>query len=417
MTSSEANALTREGLFRMFAEEACRDGILEEFELKILLNVAKFLRLESEEAQKILGESRDRYKQGLLGEQRRLEPRALYQRAILAVYADGRVDEIEDKMLAGLRKMFGISEDEHRQFIESVVEQKVDEKPMEEVAPPVQKKPVPQHQPGVSTSHLAVRLENNCQSAWFDEHCNWYMLQDRASAEARQAWHNFLNGLLNIDEKEVYNALDAFDDILNPMNRIPLADVFLALGALRWSRVLLKTAFSKDEKGTARVWPGQNVYRRMSVKMGPILITVDHLRIREGLEEYAGMALANLFEDVCMLIERRHAEPLLSLSSMLRMLLKLVQKSEVAHRSAALIGPLTASVFRQGGAVLQNYAGICRDICEVLPPNHPLVIEAARALKAIAPEKSPFPANYQPPDNRPSFNRGFPAAMQRLERL
>ncbi|MEW6713414.1 MAG: hypothetical protein AB1403_26570, partial [Candidatus Riflebacteria bacterium] len=347
-------------LFRMFAEEACRDGILEEFELKILLNVAKFLRLESEEAQKILGESRDRYKQGLLGEQRRLEPRALYQRAILAVYADGKVDEIEEKMLAGLRKMFGISDEEHCQFVESVKDNVAAEKQQGEAIEQPRARELPRHQPGVSTQHLAARLETDYQKAWFEEHCDWHMLQSRASAEARQAWYTFLSGLSNLDEKEVYNALDALDDILNPINTVSYADVFLTLGALRWSRVLLKTTFTGDNVTMARAWPGQNVYRRMSVKMGPILISIDHLRIREGLEEYAGMAMVNLFEDLCMLIEKRHAEPLLSLSSMLRMLLKLVQKSEVAHRAAALIGPLTASAFRQGGEILQNYAGICR---------------------------------------------------------
>ena len=39
VTDSSDKALTRQELFCMFTDEACRDGELEEFEQKILLNM------------------------------------------------------------------------------------------------------------------------------------------------------------------------------------------------------------------------------------------------------------------------------------------------------------------------------------------------------------------------------------------
>ncbi|MBU1105160.1 MAG: hypothetical protein KKB51_00730 [Candidatus Riflebacteria bacterium] len=404
-SQTEGAALTKEGLFRMFAEEACRDGVLEEFEANILLNVARFLRLEKDEAQRILSESKDRYEKGLLGEQRPLEPRCLYQRALAAVYADGKVDHLEEQMLAGLRKMFNITLEEHEGFLKSIGSISAAPEP-----------PVPQHQPGSTTEHLARRLEFNQQKAWFKDQCNWHAPLQRASDEAKQAWRRFLDGLLQSDENEVYNALDAIDDILNQLNSISMPDVLLALGALRWSRVLLKTRFADDDSMSARTWPGADIYNRLCIKMGPILISIDHLRIREGLEEYGSMAFVHLLEDLCMLIERRHAEPMMGLQELLRMLFRVVTKSSVTHLAAELIKPLAAQAHNQGGAVLDNFIEVCLAICDIQPQNHPLVIEANQAILKIAPEKSRFPKDYQP-TNRPSCKPGYETAVHRLERL
>ncbi len=429
------SSLTRDALFRMFAEEACRDGILEDFEKSLLLNVAKFLRLENHEAQKILLESKEKYEQGLLGEQRPLEPRALYLRAVSAVYEDGQVDPLEEKMLAGLRKMFDISDEEHQSFLRGLpsairpsdatsgtIEKSLPEtapieagrQGMSTTSPVIEKKAV---QPGLHTMHIAERLENDLQAAWFKEHCRWYGPIQQATDGAKSAWRRFLNGLLKLDEQEAYNGLDELDDILQPMNSVSYADIFTALAAIRWSRVLLKTELPTDDSGEIRTWPGRDLYSRLAVKMGPILISIDYFRVNEGLDEFGGLAFVYLLEDLCMLVERRHAEPLVELGEMLKMLFRTIQKSRVTHQAADLIAPLTAEVFRQGGAMQEYFVVLCQTLCEVEPKNHPLVVAADRAIRAIDPEKSIFPKDYQPSNSAPSSKPGHPAAVERLEKL
>ncbi|PKL47223.1 MAG: hypothetical protein CVV42_13730 [Candidatus Riflebacteria bacterium HGW-Riflebacteria-2] len=414
--------LSREELFRMFADEACRDGVLENFEKKILLNVARFLRMENEEAGRILQESHIRFEQGLLGESRRFEPRALYLRALQGVYADGQIDELEDQMLAGLRKMFDISPEEHETMLKTFL---IDAVPAPEtMLPQEQPSPkaasateLPPHQPGSTTGHLAGRLDFDSQKAWFSDHCRWYQAQRQASDLSRQAWERFLNGLQHGSEKEVYDGLDMIDDILNPLNEILLGDVLLALAVMRWSRVLLKTGFANDKDGPARTWPLENIYMRLSIKMGPILISIDHLRVREGIEEAVSMIFVHLLEDLAMLVESRHADPMPHLGSIINMLFRVSPKAGVTHRAADLLKILAAAARRQGGVLAYQFVQVCRNICEVQPRNHPLVIEADQAILSIEPEDRLFPQDYQSPVSRPSASQPYEPALQRLERL
>ena len=430
-----SDSLSREELFRMFADEACRDGILEDYEKKILLNVARFLRMENDEAGRILQESHERYEQGLLGESRRFEPRALYLRALQGIYADGQVDSIEEQMLAGLRKMFNISLEDHEAMLKAfaVPAAMVESEPSPEV-PVVSatESDIPQEPfkaeakaangpasspPGSTTGHLAERLEFNRQQAWFNDQCNWYQIQRRVSEPMAQNWNRFLIGLQQGSEKEVYNALDAIDDLLGPLNEILLADVMMALGAIRWSRVLLKTRFATDRNGSARTWPLENIYMRLSIKMGPILISIDHLRIREGIEEVASLVFVHLLEDLAMLIESRHIDPMPHLGSLMRMVFRVAPKAGVMHRAADLLKMLAAEAKRQGGILAYQFVQVCRNICDAEPRNHPLIVEADQAILAIEPEERFFPQDYQTPMSRPSANKPYDPAMQRLERL
>ncbi|HAE39397.1 MAG TPA: hypothetical protein DCG57_12275 [Candidatus Riflebacteria bacterium] len=429
------DSLTRDALFRMFTDEACRDGVLEDFEQKILLSIARFLRLEKEEAGRILNESRERFEQGQLGETRRFEPRALYLRVLQGIYADGQVDNMEEQMLAGLRKMFNISAEDHEAMLKTFIlpaanvvnaplplsspesvsetalpQQQSSESEESEMAPP-------QHLPGSTTRHLAERLEINRQQIWFNEHCNWYHVQRQISDQAQQAWDLFIDGLLQGNESVMYQGLDQIDDILNDRGSINTSDVLLALGVLRWSRVLLKTTLSQEKFDSARVWPLHELYARLSVKMGPILISIDELRIRNGLEEWVSRVFVFLLEDLSMLLECCHAKPISYVFAMLRMLFRVSPKAGITHRAADLLKLLAESAARQGGDVLTNFIFGCKEICGLQPQNHPLVIVAYQALQAIAPEKEQLTKNYQPPVSRPSVNQPEERALQRLDQL
>lgn len=427
--------LSRDALFRMFTDEACRDGVLEDFEQKILLSIARFLRLEKEEAGGILIESRERYEQGLLGETRRFEPRALYLRVLQAIHADGQIDNMEEQMLAGLRKMFNISAEDHEAMVKTFVlpaarvvdvplpqssTASVSETSLSHKQPAKPEEPemaTPPHQPGSTTGHLAERLEVNRQQTWYNEHCNWYHVQTQISDQARHAWNLFIAGLLQGNESLMYDGLDQIDDILNAHGSISRADVLLALGVLRWSRVLLKTTLSPEKFATAREWPLHKLYARLSIKMGPILISIDELRIRNGLEEWVSRVFVYLLEDLSMLLECCHAKPVSYVFDMLRMLFRVSPKAGITHRAADLLKLLAESAERQGGDILTNFIFGCKEICGLQPQNHPLVIAAYQVLQAIAPERDQPVKNYQPPVSRPSVNQPDERALQQLDQL
>ncbi|NLI76525.1 MAG: tetratricopeptide repeat protein [Candidatus Riflebacteria bacterium] len=444
--------LTREGLFRLIADEVCRDGILEPFEKDILEVMAPFLRLEREEARNIVLAARDRFQAGVLGTPRPLDPRALYAKALEFARADGRIDRLEDQMLTGLRKLFQLSDEDHAAIQKSLPPPPVAEAPPPVTptiaapgvpeAPPAAETPPPRppatppapdrpatpgtgassppapppHRPGVGTAHLAARLETDPQNAWFREHCFWFNALRQASPPARAAWDDFLGGLETLDEATMYRGLDALDDILNSLEGVSLADVLLALGALRWARVLLKTTYAPDGGAEARDWPGQPLYQRLAVKMGPILITIDHLRVPQKIEEGLALAFAGLMEDLCLVIERRQAEPIRLLGVTIAQLVRVFPKSKITFRGADLLPPLADRVARQGGAVRDGFVGLCREFCGIQPQNHPLAAAAHRALLDLAPDQLVFPPDFRPRGtNAP--NPTHEPALQRLDRL
>jgi tetratricopeptide (TPR) repeat protein len=215
----------------------------------------------------------------------------------------------------------------------------------------------------------------------------------------------------------MYDGLDMIDDILNARGEIAIADVMLALGVLHWSRVLLKTRLSADQAGAAREWPLERLYLRLSIKMGPILISIDDLRIREGIEQLFSSVFVDLLEDLCMLIERNHARPVSMVVEMLRMLFRIAPKAGITHRAADLLTLLAQAAARISGRLLSAFVLACRDLSTLQPQNHPLVIAACQALLAIAPENDRPGKNYQPPISRPSSNKPYEPALQRLEQL
>lgn len=478
--------LTREGLFRLIADEVCRDGILEPFEKDILEVMAPFLRLDREQARNIVLAARDRFQAGVLGTPRPLDPRALYAKALEFARADGRIDRLEDQMLAGLRKLFQLSDEDHAAIQKTLPPPPVAEAPApaaptgaapggpkappaaetatprpparppapnrptapapatsspcrgeaERGAPPdptpsptppagpsspppaptVPRPAPPPHRPGVGTAHLAGRLETDPQNAWFREHCFWFNALRQASPPARSAWDDFLKGLETLDEATMYRGLDALDDILNSLEGVSLADVLLALGALRWARVLLKTTYAPDGSAEARDWPGEPLYQRLAVKMGPILISVDHLRVPQKIEEGLALIFAGLLEDLCLVIERRQAEPIRLLGVTICQLTRCFPKSRLTFRGADLLPPLADRVARQGGEVQAGFVALCREFCGIQPQNHPLAVEAHRALLDLAPDQTVFPRDLRP-RGASTPNPTHEPALQRLDRL
>lgn len=95
-------------LFRLIAQEAYRDGTIDEEELRILRTMGGFLKIEQEVLGAIMKAAKANFDAGALGQPRPLDPRDLYAHALGYVLADGEVDPREQVMLEGLRRVLGL---------------------------------------------------------------------------------------------------------------------------------------------------------------------------------------------------------------------------------------------------------------------------------------------------------------------
>lgn len=110
---AEPRALTAEGLFRLVTDEVFADGVLEDHEQQLMKTLAKFLRLDPERAREIARDSKAAYKAGQLEPSGRLSPRRLYDRILVAIMADGEVDDYEAQLLVGMKQVLGIGDEAH----------------------------------------------------------------------------------------------------------------------------------------------------------------------------------------------------------------------------------------------------------------------------------------------------------------
>jgi len=408
--------LTCESLYRIIADEICKDGVVESQDILILEKAAIFLHLAPEEARRIAREAWNNRPEMAGEEKRPLDPHLLYATVLRFARSDDEIDHLEEQMLAGLRKLFCISEQEH----DAILREQSGEETKERAAPKaldVGKAPrVSIPTPGSTTGTLSLRLDHDPLEAWTEDHRFWYPIARSASDPAREAWETFLRGMTNGDQKTMYAGLDALDDLLNTRGEIMAADALLGLAVLRWSRVLLRTTFSSAEDGEARHWPGMNLYTRLCVKVLAILISLEHLPRIPAIEKGIAMAFVFLLEDLCMLVRCRHAEPIEMLATVIPMVAKISPKSQVMHQAVELFGLLTTMTGRQGGELASAYVAVCREICRAMPQNHPLALATHVSILTLAPKNAVFPANYQVRANT-SSSPSCPQAVQRLERL
>jgi tetratricopeptide (TPR) repeat protein len=95
-------------LFAAVAEEALRDGRIEEFEERTLRSLAGFLRLTPEQASSLMGDVRRRFEAGALGPARRMDPVRLLREVFHQVVRDGVREPREEQLLAFLGRSLGL---------------------------------------------------------------------------------------------------------------------------------------------------------------------------------------------------------------------------------------------------------------------------------------------------------------------
>ncbi len=193
----EGKPLSTEGLFQLVCDEVFLDGVVEEFENKILQVLASFLGLQADKALEIAARSKARFEAGQFDEKRPLAPAVLYKKALYFICSDGEIDDDERRMLDGLRKLFKIKDDYHDELMAKMQEQFVgeDEQEPEKIIEPVVKQVV---------KALEMKEWNKCVRGFRD-----YRRLARRLAVATHL-RSYLDGLCKLVETAA-NVTDAYN--------------------------------------------------------------------------------------------------------------------------------------------------------------------------------------------------------------
>mgnify|MGYP001546550755 FL=1 len=127
----EGKPLTTDGLFQLVCDEVFLDGVVEEFENKILQVLARFLGIMPERALEMAAEAKKRFEAGQFKEKRPLAPNAVYEKALYFICSDGEIDDDERRMLDGLRKLFKISDKFHQDLMNKMKDKFVPEEELD----------------------------------------------------------------------------------------------------------------------------------------------------------------------------------------------------------------------------------------------------------------------------------------------
>lgn len=335
--------VTRAALFSMIADEAFRDGVVEDFENQILVTMARFLRLEAPEAQRLAREARERFRAGSLGEVRPLSPLELYSTALGFVLSDGEVDALEAGMLEGLRLALGIREQP--------------EAPRTSPGLPP---------PGTTTLHLAARLERDRLRVWRRDQGFWVSLEEECSEPALGAWGAVVEGVAAGDPQRMAEGLDALEDVVSALDGVLLADAVLALRAVGLARPLLRTRLGPAPRGPVRDWPGAGLHARLLVKLSGPLATVAAWPRQALIDEALRQLVPALLEDLALCLERRHAEAAHQVFALLPEVLRAAADLDVAPLALEVLRALEERARKDPGRLGAVVAEGCRRLIEDL---------------------------------------------------
>ncbi|MBI4867155.1 MAG: hypothetical protein HY816_09400 [Candidatus Wallbacteria bacterium] len=105
--------LTPEALFQLVCDEVLRDGRVDEKERETVLSIARKMRLDSGRAQEIFQASVRRFRAGLLGESRAMEPSSLCETVLAHIFADRKYEQDEEELFACLKSLFSLDDDQY----------------------------------------------------------------------------------------------------------------------------------------------------------------------------------------------------------------------------------------------------------------------------------------------------------------
>ena len=135
--------LSKKRLFQIVADEVYKDGVVEDWERKVLDSMARFLKLDFPTTKSLIEDSKARYEAGELGSSRPLRAPKLYAKAIAVASKGGSIDRKELQLLVGLRKLLGINEKTHLAVLDALKKHSESQATAEETAPKESEKSLP----------------------------------------------------------------------------------------------------------------------------------------------------------------------------------------------------------------------------------------------------------------------------------
>jgi len=384
----EGQALTREGLFQMLAEEAFRDGVLEDWERKVLQKVARFLRLDGALAKQIARDAKKRFLAGELGEAARLDPRRLYTRVVAMILSDGEVDELERKMLDGLRRLFSIDDAVHAQLLaeaERLGARSSGHPPAP--APPEDDPPVtrpPPAPPGDAEPPEPLRrLHQLRRQAHAELRATWEAARGEASGEYRALWSRVLATAGAPDGAAFERVLRDLELHLADLEE-PHPDRAAALELVSLSRLFLAPT---DPLGP---WAQRPRYLACLRAITNLLMDVEDLGSSAAIDAALEVATLELWLDLLHLVRCGWDEPLPELRHVLELACRVRPELAAVHLGAGVLRRLEAALAPAAQPCRVHLFRAARALCEELDARHPLVGAANALLVGLAPERAMY---------------------------
>ena len=248
-TVKEGKPLTTEGLFELVCDEVFLDGVVEDFENKILQVLATFLGIEAEKALEIASRAKARFEAGQFSESRPLAPAVLYEKALYFICSDGEIDDDERRMVQGLRKLFKISDKFHQEIMDKMKERFISEEEQdpEKLITPVLDEVV---------KSLEMKEWNKCVRGFR----NYRKLARRLALSSHLP--QYLKGLTRLVEtaaavSDAYNRQKTMDSAISIMEDFGEAKLFSPEAAAYYAEACRQLLFlfikSNDRDGAAKL--------------------------------------------------------------------------------------------------------------------------------------------------------------------
>ncbi len=293
----EGEALDRQGLFQLVSDEAFRDGVLEAEEARLMQVLARFLKLDPEEAKEIARVSKAKFAAGELGGGGRLDPARLYHRVLEVVASDGEVDGLEAQMLMGLRQVLKVSDEEHaRQLEELLVAVRAGDKGPEASVAGL---------PGEERDAFRWRVGESRDRVQDAEDAAWGRLAAGARRGVMDVWGKLLAALPPGPVEPLDEALRTLEKGFEHSHCTP-GDRAALLRLAQVSRILLRTEWGVG----AAIWYGEDRYGRVLRTLSNLLLDLHARRRESAVDEALDLALVGMWRDLVHATRRRQREVL-----------------------------------------------------------------------------------------------------------
>lgn len=326
----EGDALDKHGLFQLVTDEVFRDGLLEDHEKQLLKVLATFLRLGSEEAREISRVSKQKFREGQLGESGRLDPGRLYQRVLAFVVSDGEIDELEEQMLRGLRQLLGITDQDHQELLAS---------------PDPGEDPPDPASTGEPRDRFRLRVGEGRRRDQLWEDQRWSRLAGGARPGMTQVWGQLLDAMPPGPVEALEQALRTVERGVEHEN-CTLGDVAAVLRLGTVARILRRREWGLG----ATLWMGEDRHFRVMRTLTNVLLELHSRRPEGPVVEALDLLLYGLWRDLIYAVRGDEQSVVEELTRALSLACRVAVGQELSQLGATVLPPLIEFAELFGGA-------------------------------------------------------------------